>query len=47
MTYSVVDNHTGKIMVRGLSLRSASRKVDRLDLAYGGYRYGYVFEVQP
>ena len=39
--YVVWDRHTGKPAKRTVyqSLRTALRAVDRLDNAYGGYRY--------
>jgi hypothetical protein len=37
--WQVLDNHTGAAMGKPLNRRAASRKVDRLDNEYGGYRY--------
>lgn len=40
--YQVYDRHTGlNVGKPSKSLRAASAKVDRLDNAYGGYRYGW------
>ena len=44
--WQVIDNHTGAAMGKPMKRRAASRKVDRLDLAYGAYRYS-VKQVQP
>jgi len=41
--YNVIDRQTQQIVGKPVkSLRAACRKVDRLDNAYGGYRYNYV-----
>lgn len=41
VTYQVYDRHTGLNVGKPLATRAAaSRKVDRLDNAYGAYRYG-------
>ena len=38
--YNIIDRHTGMIIGKPVkSLRAALRKVDRLDNAYGAYRY--------
>lgn len=40
MKYQVYDRHTGYPVGRPLNTRAAAnRKVDRLDNAYGAYRY--------
>lgn len=40
--YQVYDRQTGKLMGKPVaSLSAANRKIDRLDNAYGSYRYGY------
>lgn len=44
--WQVLDNQTGVAMGKPLNRRAASRKVDRLDNEYGGYRYS-VKQVQP
>ena len=38
-TYKVIDNQTGKVMGTYSSRKAASRKADKLDLAYGAIRY--------
>ena len=41
ISYQVYDRHTGLSVGKPLATRvAASRKVDRLDNAYGAYRYG-------
>jgi hypothetical protein len=40
LIWQVVDNHTGLTMGKPLNRKAASRKQDRLDNVYGGYRYG-------
>jgi hypothetical protein len=37
--YLVIDRLTGEVVTRCKTLKGASRSVDRLDNAYGGYRY--------
>jgi hypothetical protein len=37
--WQVIDNHTGAAIGKPMKRRAAGRKVDRLDLAYGAYRY--------
>lgn len=39
MEYAVVDTKTSAVISLHATRKSASRKVDRLDMAYGGYRY--------
>ena len=41
MKYAVIDRRTGKTMGIYSTRRRASRKVDKLDNEYGGYRYIY------
>lgn len=38
----VIDRHTRCVVGTYRSLKAARRRVDRLDNAYGGYRYGMV-----
>ncbi len=37
--WQVIDNHTGAAISKPMARRAASRKVERLDNAYGAYRY--------
>jgi hypothetical protein len=37
--WQVIDNHTMSAVGKPLNRKAASRKVDRLDNIYGGYRY--------
>lgn len=39
-TYATVDKHTGTIVGRATTLKAARRRADKLDNAYGAYRYG-------
>lgn len=41
--WQVIDRHTGKVMGVYATLKRASRRVDALDNAYGGYRYTHRF----
>jgi hypothetical protein len=37
--YNIVDRHTGQIVAKAKTRKSATLMVDRRDNAYGGYRY--------
>lgn len=37
--YNIIDRHTGEIVATRKTLKSASQKVDKLDLNYGACRY--------
>ncbi len=39
--YQVIDGHTKKVMGNYKTRQTASRRVDRLDVAYGTCRYYY------
>ncbi len=39
--YQVYDTRTGQIMGTYQTLKRATRKIDKLDLAYGAVRYSY------
>ena len=41
-TYSVIDGQTGRAVRSGLTKKGALRAADRLDNAYGAYRYRVV-----
>lgn len=38
-TYQVIDNQAGKVMGTYTTRAAASRRADKLDLAYGAIRY--------
>lgn len=42
LRWNVIDSHTGHVVGSYASLQRARRAVDRLDNAYGGYRYHVV-----
>lgn len=37
--YEIIDTHTGYVVGKAKTLRSALRTIDRRDNAYGAYRY--------
>ena len=39
--YLIIDRHTKQVVGKASTLIRACRRIDKLDNAYGGYRYGY------
>ncbi len=40
-TYEIIDRQTGAVVGNAKTAKSARASVERRDLNYGGYRYGY------
>lgn len=41
--YHIIDRKTGEVVDKKKTLKSASRKVDKLDMEYGACRYIHKF----